>query len=714
MEMEKNGLELENIPMPTETPEPETDSSPEIPLNAEEQPFLGEGNVENADISEENTVISAEDTENIDISEENLEDSEPEKINFVELWNKYRDSIFIGNGLAKRLIATFLLVTGINIVKTFTKYDIKPMGEKWVEFTKHNTFKEIIPIFALIFVVFSAISVFLYRKKNLKFDSYFLFISTVFFGVNALGQSDDVYLGFSISAFCVGISLLFLKKEDFEHLQKLPRFTWKVLVFLLFAAVTAFIAITCVYGYLNYGKSTFDLGIFVQMFHSLSNDFDFITTCERDQFLSHLHVHFSWGYIFLLPFYYFFPSPETLLILQPILALGGVIPLWLICKKYKYSDIGTALFSIIYIFSNSIVMPNFYDFHENAMLPTALLWFIYAVEKRKDILSLIMLVVCLSIKEDAALYTICIGIYFLFRNKKENEHDLNPKHHREMVLNSLLIIFFSVSYFIAVMKFMENTGEGTLLSVRYGNLMTEQDGGMGNLLVTAIQNPVNFFAQCFEEERLIFTLQMLLPLAFIPFVTKRINRFALIIPFILFNLASGWPYQHKIDFQYVYGTGALFIYLAVVNLRDFKPKSRHTAIISMALVSVMTCVSILTPKISSYEYYQNNKERFQKMDSYLEQIPQDASVRSETFLLPHIANRTEIYMLDDGDLERDIEEDFVAIQDNNSDFSRKMKKHLAENGYKQWKGKNGYIWVYINPEYLEDWYVSQYPEDFEE
>jgi uncharacterized membrane protein len=494
-------------------------------------------------------------------------------------------------------------------------------------------------------------------------------------------------------------------------LHKIPRHTWKFLAFVLFAVIAGFIAISCIYGYLTFGKSNFDFGIFVQMFHSLANDFDFITTSERDQFMSHLHVHYSWGFIFLLPFYYFFQTPETLLILQPILALGGVIPLWLICKKYKYSDIGTALISITYIFYNAMILPNFYDFHENAMLPTAILWFIYAVEKRKDILAFIMLVVCLSIKEDAALYTISIGIYFLFRNKKENEHDLNPKHHKDMILNSLLITLISICYFIAVMKFMESTGEGTLLSVRYGNLMTDPDGGMGNLLVTAIQNPVNFFAQCFEQERLIFTLQMLLPLAFIPFVTKRINRFALIIPFILFNLASGWPYQHQIDFQYVYGTGALFIYLAVVNLRDFKPKSRHTAIISMAIVSVLTCVSMLSPEIYNYEHYERNKVRFQQMEMYLEKIPQDASVRSETFVLPHIADRTEIYMLDDGDLEdtkNPVDEDFVVIQDNNTEFSKKAKKYLEKIGYKQWQGKGGYIWIYINPEYLEKWYSTQY------
>ncbi|MGZ7204700.1 DUF2079 domain-containing protein, partial [Streptococcus pyogenes] len=86
----------------------------------------------------------------------------------------------------------------------------------------------------------------------------------------------------------------------------------------------------------TFSGSTFDIGIFSQMFESMRRDFSQVTTLERDRFMSHFAVHISPIYYLLLPFYYVFPYGETLEILQILIVFSGVIPLYLILKKMEF------------------------------------------------------------------------------------------------------------------------------------------------------------------------------------------------------------------------------------------------------------------------------------------------------------------------------------------------------------------------------------------
>ncbi|MDR0983489.1 MAG: DUF2079 domain-containing protein, partial [Ruminococcus sp.] len=595
------------------------------------------------------------------------------------LWTEYRDVIFMENGLVKRLIAAFLAVI-VNILPT----DRLAFNTEWKEYTVSITWLRFLTSFAGIFIAMTICSVIARNARKIKLDSYFLAAFIGLFGISSLWRSNNFYLALSVSAVCVGIGLLFLKKSDFGELLHLPRYSFKIVIFVLFAVISSFIGIMCVYSYWSYGKSTYDFGIFVQMYHSMITNFDAFTTCEREVPVSHFDIHFSWGYWFFAPIYYIFPHQETLLILQAIVSMSGVLPLWLICKKYNYSDIGKFLFAIIFLTSLAMIMPNFYDFHENSFLPPALLWFIYAIEKKKIILSYILLLVCLSIKEDVPFYTICIGIYFMF--VKPNMSETNGekgKLLKDTRFHALIQVVLSIIYFIAVSKHLESAGYGTMLSSRYGNLMTDVDAGAFNLLETVIKNPIYFLSQCFNEERLVFVLQMLVPLAFIPFVTKKINRLVLIFPFIVFNLASSWKYQYNIGYQYVYGTGALLLYLCVINLKDFKLKNRHIALCTMFAVSVCICTAMLSPSISKYENYKKQEVRFTTIDAYLEAIPKEFSVLSDTYLLPKMANRDHIYRLSDETLKKPITADYVVTQDNNSEFNTKLYTQLVQQGYIQ-------------------------------
>ena len=58
-----------------------------------------------------------------------------------------------------------------------------------------------------------------------------------------------------------------------------------------------------------------------------------------------------------------------------------------------------------------------------------------------------------------------------------------------------------------------------------------------------------------------------------PFITNKPSRMLLVVPFIVMNLASGYLYAFKYDFQYVFGTATCLIYAALVNVADLHGKA---------------------------------------------------------------------------------------------------------------------------------------------
>ena len=108
---------------------------------------------------------------------------------------------------------------------------------------------------------------------------------------------------------------------------------------------------------------------------------------------------------------------------------------------------------------------------------------------------------------------------------------------------------------------------------RYNNYVTEGSGIVG-LLKSSILNPAFVLSQAVTEDNLTFIIQMLGPLAFIPFVNRKFTLYILLGPFLVMNLLAGyWP-QASINHQYIYGSGCLLFYIFIVSLSHYKPNTR--------------------------------------------------------------------------------------------------------------------------------------------
>lgn len=431
-------------------------------------------------------------------------------------------------------------------------------------------------------------------------------------------------------------------------------------------------AVTCA-RYLTFSSPNYDFGIFCNMFASMARDFTQTVSSERDAIIQHFQVHFSPIYYLMLPFYMIFRSPLTLQILQALIVASGIIPLYFISRRRGLSPLSGVFLSAVYALFPALSGGCMYDLHENCFLAPLLLWLFYAAERRDRtgrILMFVFAVLTLCVKEDAAVYVAFFAIYLMI----SDGHDCNETPEQEagakrlsdrfasamtpMRINGAALLILSIAWFGFTSWFLTKFGYG-IMSYRYDNFISGDDGLIG-VIRTVIVNPALVFSESFDVEKLTFLAQILLPLAAIPFVTKRPHRLLLLLPFVLINLMSDYQYQHSIFFQYVFGSSAFLFYASALNLADMSAKLRRT-LLSLALASSLIFFSaFMLPKDTYIRRYMSGKSTYDTLEAYLDTVPDDASVTASTFLLPHMADRHEIYQLNDKN-ETDATTDYVVF-----------------------------------------------------
>ncbi len=421
---------------------------------------------------------------------------------------------------------------------------------------------------------------------------------------------------------------------------------------LVLGVVCGFIiaAITCC-RYLTFSSPNFDFGLFVNMFHNMKETGLPLSTAERDVLLSHFVVHISPIYYVLLPFYFIFPSPLTLQIGQAVVLASGVIPVMLLCRHFKLSGKVTMLVTLIYALYPALSAGCFYDIHENCFLTPLLLWMFYFFEREKYPFMYLFAFLTLMVKEDAAIYVILFALFVLLSRKK--------------FLHGGILMVGSLAYFGLALAILQVSSahyaelyanatpnpsiSGPMIN-RFNNLIFNAADGLIGVIKTALVNPGYLLTQLFTTsksgwEKFIYFFQMFLPLGLLPFCTKKVSRWLLIVP-VLMNLLTNYQYQYDIGFQYHFGIIAFLVYVAIMNLPEMHAPNRRILVsIAAAACCCMYLVSVL-PKYTTYtQRWETGKDTYRQMDAILDTIPEDASVTCSSFLLAHIADREEIYEL---------------------------------------------------------------------
>ncbi|NCO76462.1 MAG: DUF2079 domain-containing protein [Cyanobacteria bacterium] len=171
--------------------------------------------------------------------------------------------------------------------------------------------------------------------------------------------------------------------------------------------------------------ASYDHGIFNQVFwNNLHGNFyhsslasaisTHVTSGEEiprvfDSYLGH---HFTPNLLLLLPIYFLFPSPATLVIIQSILITGAGIILYFLAREYVEHFI-SILIVISFYSAIAILVPTLSNFDNISQLPILVFSLLLSLEKKNWWLFSLFSVLILGVRQEAGLNLFGIGVYLI-------------------------------------------------------------------------------------------------------------------------------------------------------------------------------------------------------------------------------------------------------------------------------------------------------------
>ena len=462
---------------------------------------------------------------------------------------------------------------------------------------------------------------------------------------------------------------------------------YAVVTGVLTAAFILFVSLWTVGRVYSFSAPTYDFGIFCQMFHYMKTSFQPLTTLERDGLLSHFAVHVSPIYYLMLPFYALAPYPATLQILQAAVLGSAVIPAWKLAQQHGLPAPARALVCAVLLLFPALSGGTSYDLHENCFLAPLLLWLLYGIDKKSILLTAVAALLTLTVKEDAAVYVAVVGLWLTVRGLLRKE--------KWSSCTGAALLVGAVAWFLAVTAFLSGSGEG-VMTYRYKNFYFNGKSSLLTLVQAVFLSPMKAVQECVEPEKLQFIALTLLPLLGLPLLTRRYERYILLIPYVLVNLMSDYQYQHDIYFQYTFGSAALLVYLTIVNLADIRVNWQRMAALGTALALSMACfgVTVLPKGISYPQQCIQYAPLYQGIRTTLAEIPADASVSATTFYTVLLSGRDVLYDVRYCDTVHLLETEYVALNIKSTSDYKKYNTDGKNNGFANLTAlldENGYV-----------------------
>ncbi len=438
----------------------------------------------------------------------------------------------------------------------------------------------------------------------------------------------------------------------------------------MFALIYSLISIVNHYQFRTY---SLDLGVFNNALYSYAHfKSNYLIPTSNVSGTNFLGDHFSPITFLYAPFYYLFGS-YSLLIIQIASVLFGGAGIYSYCKLKFPAGYIPLIITFQFFGIWGIYSALSFDFHNNVVGAMLVPWLVYFHEKNKKNLFLIFFVLILISKENMALWLAFIMLGLVLKR--------GAKNFKSVLAFEFPLIAFSLIYFVLVvsiiMPWLQNLNSNSQL-YRYSSL----GNSLPEIINSMIRHPGSVFRMLFEntlnnekysgiktEMHLMvlasgglllfyrpYYLIMLLPI----YAQKLFTN-----DFILWGINA----QYSIEFAPILSL-ALADSVASFN----STKTRY-------YVCILYTISTHFFNINSIDHrksqgYNSGNTRYYSPDHYnpyldlpsiymgLKLIPDDAALSASNTLVPHLANRDEIYTFP---IIKDAE--YIAVLDTSTNIS---------------------------------------------
>lgn len=383
----------------------------------------------------------------------------------------------------------------------------------------------------------------------------------------------------------------------------------------------------------HFQSAGFDLGIFDQAVWNYSN---FDTPMGTIRITRHLLAdHFHPILILLAPLYWIIPKPETLIVVQLLLWMGGLIPIYLFSRLRDNSKAVSILFVLCYAFFWGITLALNFDFHEVAFAFFAIPWAIYLIQIKQWKWFWACIITLLLTKEEMGPVVTSIGLYLF-----------TQRYYKQAIIATLGgLTWFALATKVFIPYFAGPGGSFGYWT--YSKLGSNPFAAIKTVITHPIQAAQLLVTPSIKADTLrsIFEVWFFLPL---------LSPIMIIgLPLILQRFWSDQSLYWMADFHYS-GTVASILVLAMIDtlsrIKKYIP-SKTTGNTMVLVVSILVLLANL-------HFLPRYQLRFLGEKSYwhltsgditgykaIGLISEGASVSAQNGIIPHLSQRKYIYLI---------------------------------------------------------------------
>lgn len=420
--------------------------------------------------------------------------------------------------------------------------------------------------------------------------------------------------------------------------------------------VAGAVAYACYFGYYTYCfyyslRSGYDLGIYDSLLWNMLHGGSFFKTPPWvGPGRSHFGNHAEFFAYVLLPFYALKQNGGTLLIIQAAFLGTAAIPLYMLARRH-IDRWPACILALTYLLYPALHGENLFEFHFLPFGPFLLWWAWYFLEARRDRWAAVFVLLTLCCREDVSSWVAVLGAYFLVTGRR-------PK------AGLLLAIVGAAWCFTLKFVAMPRVGGGESFTDIYKDLLPPGAKSFGAVVGTVLGNPGFTMWTMAEMSKLIYLLQILIPLAFLPF--RRPIWLILCIPGFFFTiLSTQYGPLISISFQYSAHWIAFFFPGVALGLEWMGKRDGGAALAGLvtvrrrAALTALVCMALPL----SYQYgavFQKTnswggpikyvfgidsegRRRHDAAERLVKHLPPRAKVSGSGFTTPYISNRPDAY-----------------------------------------------------------------------
>jgi uncharacterized membrane protein len=380
----------------------------------------------------------------------------------------------------------------------------------------------------------------------------------------------------------------------------------------------------------TYHSFGFDLALYDQVFWNTTQGRWFESTMTQANPIPHsaLGDHFTPVFLALLPFYYAYPHPETLLVLQTAAMALGAWPTYLLARAKLSADYGV-LWVLVYFVFIPLAFINLYDFHETPFAIAPLGFALYFVERGKRLWFVIFLLVTFLVKEEMALIGAGFGLYVLLGK-------------RDWKLG-LAVIAGSLAAFAVILQVVIpffSGGHGfPYIADRYSAV----GGSPTGILRTMFTNPLQIVRTVLQPKKIYFLIALFGPVLGLSSIAGW--SAILVLPTLAYTLLSGYVPQFSFTKQYSAPLIPLIIGTSIIALARFPARPRGylmAGVVASSLLFSWAYGDLPYSRKFDWTLFET-QARYAAFSPALDQIPADARVSAENGVPSHLSERRYIY-----------------------------------------------------------------------